>query len=99
MLLITKGYTRVSEVAARFTLDSLPGKQIAIDIECESGKITEEEAIAKRDALQREYDFYGAMEDASKFISGYKKSKLLCHSNQYYWRYCYWDIARWGNNL
>ena len=70
ILVITKGATRVSEVAARFTLDSLPGKQMAIDAEYSSGAIDQKEAAAKKEALQRESDFYGAMDGASKFISG-----------------------------
>jgi len=76
-LIFTKACTRVSEVAARFTLDSLPGKQMAIDAEYASGTITEEEAIARRNALQRESDFYGAMNGASKFISCYEKACLF----------------------
>jgi len=70
VMVITKGATRVSEVAARFTLDSLPGKQMAIDAEYSSGAIDQREATARKEALQRESDFYGAMDGASKFISG-----------------------------
>jgi len=69
-LVITKGATRVAEVAARFTLDALPGKQMAIDAEFSSGSLTEEEAQTKKSDLQREVDFYGAMDGASKFVSG-----------------------------
>ncbi len=69
-IVITKGATRVSEVAARFTLDGLPGKQMAIEAEYNSGAITEEEAAQRKQELQREADFYGAMDGASKFISG-----------------------------
>jgi len=69
-LVITKGSTRVSEVAARFTLDALPGKQMAIDQEYSSGLITEEETQKRKRELQKEVDFYGAMDGASKFISG-----------------------------
>jgi flagellar biosynthesis protein FlhA len=69
-VVITKGATRVSEVAARFTLDSLPGKQMAIDAEYSSGAIDQKEAASKKEVLQRESDFYGAMDGASKFISG-----------------------------
>jgi flagellar biosynthesis protein FlhA len=69
-IVITKGATRIAEVAARFTLDSLPGKQMAIDNEYSSGAITEEEASKKKSDLQRETDFYGAMDGASKFIQG-----------------------------
>jgi len=70
VLVITKGATRVSEVAARFSLDSLPGKQMAIDAEYSAGGIDQKEAQAKKDALQKESDFYGAMDGSSKFISG-----------------------------
>jgi flagellar biosynthesis protein FlhA len=76
MKIITKGCTRVSEVAARFTLDSCVCKQMAIDVEYESGAITEEEAVARRKDLQDESDFYGAMDGAGKFISGYEKACL-----------------------
>lgn len=69
-IVITKGATRVAEVAARFTLDALPGKQMAIEAEYNSGAITEEEAHVRKNDLQREVDFYGAMDGASKFISG-----------------------------
>lgn len=69
-IVITKGATRVSEVAARFTLDAMPGKQMAIDADLSAGLITEEEAIQKRLEIQREADFYGAMDGASKFVQG-----------------------------
>ncbi|MDR3167597.1 MAG: flagellar biosynthesis protein FlhA [Treponema sp.] len=70
VVVITKGATRVSEVAARFTLDGLPGKQMAIEAEFNSGAITEEESQARKKDLQQEVDLYGAMDGASKFISG-----------------------------
>ena len=70
VLVITKGATRVSEVAARFTLDGMPQKQMSIDSEYSSGAIDQKEAAARKEALQRESDFYGAMDGASKFISG-----------------------------
>ena len=76
-IVITKGSTRVAEVAARFTLDALPGKQMAIEAEYNSGLITEEEATRKKNELQREADFYGAMDGASKFISGNVKVGIL----------------------
>ncbi len=69
-LVITKGATRVAEVAARFTLDALPGKQMAIDAEYSNGSITEDEAQRRKQDLQKEVDFYGAMDGASKFIQG-----------------------------
>lgn len=76
-IVITKGATRVAEVAARFTLDALPGKQMAIEAEYNSGLITEEEATRKKNDLQREADFYGAMDGASKFVSGNVKVGIL----------------------
>ena len=69
-LVITKGATRVAEVAARFTLDAMPGKQMAIDSEYSSGLLTEQEASQRKKDLQREADFYGAMDGASKFVQG-----------------------------
>ena len=69
-LVITKGATRVAEVAARFTLDALPGKQMAIDAEYSTGSIPEQEAQRRKRDLQKEVDFYGAMDGASKFIQG-----------------------------
>lgn len=69
-IVITKGATRISEVAARFTLDALPGKQMNIDAELNSGAISEEDAKKRKAELQREVDFYGQMDGASKFISG-----------------------------
>lgn len=69
-LVITKGSERVSEVAARFTLDAMPGKQMAIDADLNAGLITEEEAKQRRKEVQRYADFYGAMDGASKFVKG-----------------------------
>lgn len=69
-LVITKGATRVAEVAARFTLDALPGKQMAIDAEYNSGLITDDQARKKKAILQKSVDFYGAMDGATKFVSG-----------------------------
>lgn len=69
-LVITKGSERVSEVAARFTLDAMPGKQMAIDADLNSGLITESDAKTRRKKIQREADFYGAMDGASKFVKG-----------------------------
>jgi len=76
-IVITKGSTRVAEVAARFTLDALPGKQMAIEAEYNSGLITEEEASRKKSEIQREADFYGAMDGASKFVAGNVKVGIL----------------------
>ncbi len=76
-IVITKGSTRVAEVAARFTLDALPGKQMAIEAEYNSGAITEEESTRRKNDLQRQVDFYGAMDGASKFVSGNVKVGIL----------------------
>lgn len=69
-LVITKGTERVSEVAARFTLDAMPGKQMAIDADLSSGLVNEQEAKMRRSKVQREADFYGAMDGATKFVKG-----------------------------
>ncbi|QDK39052.1 flagellar biosynthesis protein FlhA [Bdellovibrio sp. NC01] len=69
-MVITKGSGRVAEVAARFTLDAMPGKQMSIDAELNSGHITEAEARKRRRAIEQEADFYGAMDGASKFVRG-----------------------------
>ena len=69
-VVITKGATRISEVAARFTLDAMPGKQMAIDADLNAGHIDEPEARKRRDAISQEADFYGAMDGASKFVRG-----------------------------
>ena len=69
-LVITKGSERVAEVAARFTLDAMPGKQMSIDADLNSGAITDAEAHQRRKNIQREADFYGAMDGASKFVKG-----------------------------
>lgn len=69
-LVITKGSERVSEVAARFTLDAMPGKQMAIDADLNTGAITDEEAKIRRAEVQRESDFFGAMDGATKFVKG-----------------------------
>jgi flagellar biosynthesis protein FlhA len=69
-VVITKGAGRVAEVAARFTLDAMPGKQMAIDADLSAGLIDEGEARRRRDAIAREADFYGAMDGASKFVKG-----------------------------
>ncbi|MBL9147182.1 MAG: flagellar biosynthesis protein FlhA [Phycisphaerae bacterium] len=69
-VVITKGATRMSEVAARFTLDAMPGKQMAIDADLSAGLINETEARARREVVTREADFYGAMDGASKFVRG-----------------------------
>ncbi|MET0087515.1 MAG: flagellar biosynthesis protein FlhA [Sedimenticola sp.] len=69
-VVVTKGAGRVSEVSARFTLDAMPGKQMAIDADLNSGLISQDEARARREDISREADFYGAMDGASKFVRG-----------------------------
>ena len=69
-VVVTKGAGRVSEVSARFTLDAMPGKQMAIDADLNSGLITQDEARERREDIVREADFYGAMDGASKFVRG-----------------------------
>jgi flagellar biosynthesis protein FlhA len=69
-IVITKGATRIGEVAARFTLDAMPGKQMAIDADLNAGILTEEEAKDRREQVSREADFFGAMDGAGKFVRG-----------------------------
>ena len=69
-VVVTKGATRVSEVTARFTLDAMPGKQMAIDADLNAGLISADEALERRERVTRESDFYGAMDGASKFVRG-----------------------------
>jgi len=69
-VVITKGATRISEVAARFTLDAMPGKQMGVDSDLNAGLITEQQARARRRDIEREADFYGAMDGATKFVRG-----------------------------
>lgn len=69
-IVITKGSGRVSEVAARFTLDAMPGKQMSIDADLNAGLINEQQARQRRQEIEREADFYGAMDGASKFVRG-----------------------------
>ena len=69
-IVITKGSERVSEVAARFTLDAMPGKQMSIDADLNAGMISEQQARERREKVSREADFYGSMDGASKFVKG-----------------------------
>jgi flagellar biosynthesis protein FlhA len=69
-IVITKGSERVAEVAARFTLDAMPGKQMSIDADLNAGMINEQQARERRSKIEREADFYGAMDGASKFVKG-----------------------------
>lgn len=76
-IVITKGTERISEVAARFTLDGMPGKQMAIDADLNAGTIDEKEAIKRRENIMREADFYGTMDGASKFVRGDAIASIL----------------------
>ena len=76
-VVVTKGAGRVSEVNARFTLDAMPGKQMAIDADLNAGSITQEQAKTRRDEIAQEADFFGSMDGASKFVSGDAIAGLL----------------------
>ncbi|MFA7429838.1 MAG: flagellar biosynthesis protein FlhA [Rhodospirillaceae bacterium] len=76
-MVITKGAGRIAEVTARFTLDAMPGKQMAIDADLSAGVINEQEAVQRRTELQKESDFFGAMDGASKFVRGDAVAGLL----------------------
>src|SRR4029079_8705986 len=76
-VVVTNGAGRVAEVGARFTLDAMPGKQMAIDADLNAGQITEDEARRRREDIAREADFYGAMDGASKFVKGDAMAAVL----------------------
>jgi flagellar biosynthesis protein FlhA len=76
-VVITKGATRVSEVTARFTLDSMPGKQMAIDADLNAGLLTQDQARERRQEVREEADFYGSMDGASKFVRGDATAGIL----------------------
>ena len=77
LVVVTKGAGRVSEVSARFTLDAMPGKQMAIDADLNAGVLTNEEAKLRREEIANEADFYGAMDGASKFVKGDAIASIL----------------------
>lgn len=77
LVVVTKGAGRVSEVSARFTLDAMPGKQMAIDADLNAGILSNEEAKARREEIAEEADFYGAMDGASKFVKGDAIASIL----------------------
>ncbi len=81
-IVITKGAGRIAEVAARFTLDAMPGKQMAIDAELNAGIINETEARNRRRKVEQEADFYGAMDGASKFVRGDAIAAILITLDQ-----------------
>ncbi len=76
-MVITKGAERVAEVSARFTLDAMPGKQMAIDADLNSGLIDEQQAKVRRSKIQREADFFGSMDGAKKFVKGYAIAGII----------------------
>src|SRR5678816_2165092 len=76
-IVVTKGSGRISEVSARFTLDAMPGKQMAIDADLNAGLITQDEARARRAEVRAESDFYGSMDGASKFVRGDATAGIL----------------------
>ena len=76
-VVITKGSGRIAEVAARFTLDAMPGKQMSIDADLNAGMIDDQEARRRRELISREAEFYGAMDGASKFVRGEAVAALL----------------------
>jgi flagellar biosynthesis protein FlhA len=76
-MVIVAGTTRIAEVAARFTLDAMPGKQMAIEADLNAGLLDEQEATRRRDLIRREADFYGAMDGAGKFVQGDVKAGML----------------------
>ena len=77
LMVINKGSERVSEVTARFTLDAMPGKQMAIDADLNTGAITDEEAKARREKIQEEAAFFGSMDGATKYVKGDATAGLL----------------------
>src|SRR4051794_1511371 len=79
-VVVTNGAGRVAEVGARFTLDAMPGKQMAIDADLNAGQITEDEARKRRKEISEEADFYGAMDGASKFVKGDAMAAVLITS-------------------
>ena len=81
-VVVTNGAGRVAEVGARFTLDAMPGKQMAIDADLNAGLITDEQARARRTEIAREADFYGAMDGASKFVKGDAMAAVLITAHQ-----------------
>ena len=89
-VVITKGAGRIAEVAARFTLDSMPGKQMSIDADLNAGIIDETEARSRREEVSQEADFYGAMDGASKFVRGDAIAGLIITALNIVWWFYYW---------
>ena len=92
-LVISKGATRIAEVGARFTLDAIPGKQMAIDADLSAGLVTEQEAQRRRRELEEESSFYGAMDGASKFVRGDAIAGLVITAVNIFWRHYHWCDA------
>ncbi|MDZ7630605.1 MAG: FHIPEP family type III secretion protein [Gemmatimonadaceae bacterium] len=82
-VVITKGAGRIAEVAARFTLDAMPGKQMAIDADLAAGLIDEQAARSRRERVSQQADFYGAMDGASKFVKGDAIAGAAHHRHQH----------------
>jgi len=91
-VVITKGAGRIAEVGARFTLDALPGKQMAIDADLNAGLIGEDDARRRRTEVSQEAEFYGSMDGASKFVRG-TRWRLVDHGHQRDWWSDYWCPA------
>jgi Flagellar biosynthesis pathway, component FlhA len=93
-IVITKGTERISEVAARFTLDAMPGKQMSIDADLNSGLIDEKEAQRRRQEIEREADFYGAMDGATNFIRGDAIAAIIIIFYKYDWWNYNWNGSK-----
>ena len=94
-LVINKGSERVAEVTARFTLDAMPGKQMAIDADLNTGAIDDKEAKERRDKIQQESSFFGSMDGAVKYVKGDAIAGLFVDVDQFSWRYCHGYAAQW----
>lgn len=104
-MVINKGSERVAEVTARFTLDAMPGKQMAIDADLNTGAITDAEAKRRRDKIQEESSFFGSMDGAVKYVKGMRPQDLLLRllilSAGLPWAFCarIWILARQRINI
>ena len=93
-MVITKGAGRIAEVAARFTLDAMPGKQMSIDADLNAGMITEQEARERRELISLEAEYYGSMDGANKFVRGDADRRNRHHLNKYYRGACNWCFSK-----
>ena len=98
-MVITKGTERISEVAARFTLDAMPGKQMAIDADLNTGLINDKEARKRRETVRQESDFYGAMDGASKFVRGDAIAGILITFINILGRICHRGATEWDAHI